>query len=114
MQLVDEVLGVAADALAKLRELGLELNDGPRAGDGGTGVRGLEGRAVGTLGVDAVEREVFVVPSTHGRLEALDERSLVAQSAGLAGGDLGAVDSRSVGVSRRNSSVGSRARESAV
>ena len=34
VQLVDEVLGVVADALAKLRELGLQLNDG-RAGDGG-------------------------------------------------------------------------------
>ena len=63
-----------------------------RAGDGGTGVRGLEmGRATGAL-VEAVEREVLVVAATHGRLQALDRGSLVAQSVGLAGGDLGAVE----------------------
>ena len=39
-ELVGEVLGVLADALAKLRELGLQLNNG-RAGDRRTGVRGL-------------------------------------------------------------------------
>jgi hypothetical protein len=56
-------------------------------------VRGLEvGRAAVALGVDAVQGEVFVVTTTHGRLEALDERSLVDQSAGLAGGDLVSVD----------------------
>jgi hypothetical protein len=36
VQLVDEMFGVAPDALAKLRELGLQVNDG-RAGDGGLG-----------------------------------------------------------------------------
>ena len=57
------------------------------------GVCGLEvGWATGGLGVDAVQREVLVVAATHGRLEALDGRSLVAQFAGLAGGDLGAVE----------------------
>jgi hypothetical protein len=48
VQLVGEVLGVLADALAKLRELGLQLDDG-RAGDGGTGVRGIESRVFAGL-----------------------------------------------------------------
>ena len=41
VKLVGEVFGVAADALAKLREFGLKLND-RRAADGGAGVCGLE------------------------------------------------------------------------
>jgi hypothetical protein len=77
VQLVGEVLGVAADALAKLGELGLQLNHG-RAGDGGTGGRGFEmGGAPGGL-VEAVEREVLVVAAAHGCLQALDWGSLVA------------------------------------
>jgi hypothetical protein len=76
VHLVDEVLGVVADALAKLRELGLQLNDG-RASDGGTG--GFQaGWAAGAVVVDAIDSEVLVVPSTHGGLEALDRGSLVA------------------------------------
>ena len=113
MQLVGEVLGVVADALAQLGELGLQLNHG-RAGDTGSGGRGLEvGRA--TLGVEAVEREVLVVAATHGRLEALDERSLVAESVGLAGGDLNAVE-LAFGLSVEEEQFGwfSRARERGV
>ena len=115
VQLVGEVLGVVADALAKLRELGLQLNDG-RAGDGGAaGVRGLEvGWAAGALGVDAVEGEVLVVAATHGGLEALDGVRSSRSPRAWPGAISARSSSRSVWVSRMNSSVGSRARESAV
>ena len=115
VQLVGEVFGVVADALAKLRELGLQVGDGRARDDGRLGVRGLEvGWAAVALGVDAVKGEVFVVALTHGPLEALDRGSLVAQSARWPGAISARSSSWSVGVSRMNSSVGSRARESAV
>jgi hypothetical protein len=118
MELVDEMLGVAADALANLREFGLQFTDGGAA-DGGLGgqpgVRGLDvGWAAGALGVEAVEGEVLVVTLAHGGLEALDGRSLVAEPGGLVGAISVRSSSRSVWVSRMNSSVGTRARESAV
>ena len=79
-------------------------------------MRGLEvGRAAGALGVDAVQREVLVVAATHGGLEALDRGSLVAQSAGLAGGDLGAVElAFGRGVEEEQLGWFSRARERGV
>ena len=116
VQLVGEVFGVVADALAKLRELGLQFSDGRARDDGWLGVRGLEvGWAAVALGVDAVKREVLVVALTHGGLEALDRGSLVAQSAGLAGGDLGAVE-LAVGRGVEDEQLGgfSRARERGV
>jgi hypothetical protein len=113
-ELLDEVLGVAANALANLRELGLQLTD-RRAGDRGPAVRGLEVRwAARAPDVDAVQREVFIVATTHGHLEALDERSLADRSAGVAGAISVRSSSRSVWASMMNSSVGSRARESGV
>ncbi len=76
-------------------------------------MRGLDvGWAAVALGIEAVQREVFVVAAAHGRLETLYRGSLVA--AGLAGGDLSSVELAFGRVSRMNSSVGSRARESAV
>ena len=77
---------------------------------------GLEvGWATGGLGVEAVQREVLVVAATHGGLEALDGRSLVAQSAGLAGGDLSAVElALGLGVDEEQLSWFSRARERGV
>ena len=79
-------------------------------------MRGLEvGWAAGALGVDAVEGEVLVVAATHGGLEALDRGSLVAQSAGLAGGDLGAVElALGRGVDEEQLGGFSRAREGGV
>jgi hypothetical protein len=93
VELVDEMLGVTADALAKLRELGLQLKDGRASDPGQPGVLGLEvtGTA-GALGVDAVQGEVLVVTAPHSSLEAAQWRSLVAQTAGLAGGNLSAVE----------------------
>ena len=116
VQLVGEVLGVSADALAKLRELGLEFRDGRARDDGWLGVRGLEvGWAAVAFGVDAVQREVLVVAATHGGLEALERGSLVAQSTRPARGDLGAVE-LAVGRGVEEEQLGgfSRARERGV
>ena len=92
VKLVDEVLAVLADARAKLRELGLQLEDRRRLG-GQPVVRGLEvGWGVVVRGVDAVQGEVLVVPVTHGGLEALNRGSLVVQLGGLARRDLSSVE----------------------
>ena len=70
---------------------------------------------MGALGVDAVQREVLVVPLTHGRREALEWRSLVARSASVAGGDLDAVElALGLGVGDEQLGGFSRARERGV
>jgi hypothetical protein len=57
VKLVGDVLGVATNALAKLLELGLQLNDGRARSSGIGGQRGAGGLEVGratlALGVDA-------------------------------------------------------------
>ena len=115
LKLVDEVLGGAADALAKLREFGLQLNDG-RAGDGGLpGARGFDvGWAARALGV---ERSRARSSSSRQRMAA-SRRSIGVRSSRRPRAWPGAISvrsrSRSVGVSTMNSTVGSRARDSAV
>jgi TrkA family protein len=73
------------------------------------------GWGAGAVVVDALEGEVVVVAATHGRPEALNRGSLVAQSTGLAGGDLSAVE-LAFGRDVEDEEVGwfSRARERGV